>query len=243
MNKKEVQQRVSQFGKKLALSKFSWDEKALIFSSTEDNLVIDFARVNGVTIISGNYSTQKVGYNSTQKAGYNSTQTDANSFALFSKSESIIKRAPYGIDGYVKNGIYSETGKPAIIADGILSHIIKKKGNVYKVRNHKDDFESYLIEIDGIYSHGKTLKEAKESYKYKIANRDTSKYNDFTLATKLTETEAIQMYRTITGSCEGGTKYFVENLKDKPKNITVEGLIELTKGQYNHSLLVEFFNK
>ena len=243
MNKKEVQQRVSQFGKKLELNKFSWDEKTLVFSSTENNLVIDFAGVNGVTIISGNNSVQIAGNNSTQIAGNNSTQTDAISFAIFSKEPSTIQITPYDINGYIKDGIYSETGKPAIIADGILSHIIKKKGNVYKVKNHKDDFESYLIEIDGIYSHGKTLKEAKESYKYKIADRDTSKYNDFTLATKLTETEAIQMYRTITGSCEGGTKYFVENLKNKPKNITVEGLIELTKGQYNHNLLVDFFNK
>lgn len=48
------------------------------------------------------------------------------------------------------------------------------------------------------------------------------------------------MYRVITGSCESGTRYFVEQNKDKIKeSYTIREVIELTKGQYNN-LLVEF---
>ena len=42
MDKKEVQKRVLQNGKPLALNKFSWDEKTKTFSSIENNLTINF---------------------------------------------------------------------------------------------------------------------------------------------------------------------------------------------------------
>jgi len=161
------------------------------------------------------------------------------------KKENKIQLAPYDIKGYVENGLYSETGKLAIIADGILSEVINTKEKdgviVRKVINHGTKEQTYLLEIDGVYSHGKTLKEARESYKYKISNRDTSQFKDLTIESMLTDTEAIKLYRTITGACESGTRYFVENLKDKPNKLTVKELIELTKGQYNHDMLVKFF--
>ncbi len=49
MNKQEVQKRVLQNGKPLALDKFEWDEKEKIFSSGENDLIIDFASINGIT--------------------------------------------------------------------------------------------------------------------------------------------------------------------------------------------------
>ena len=69
-----------------------------------------------------------------------------------------------------------------------------------------------------------------------------TKYNDFTKATNVTLKEAIEMYRVIAGACEGGTRYFVENiLQDKKEKYTVQEVINLTRGQYNHEKLVEFF--
>ena len=69
MNKKEVQKRVSQHGKPLALNKFSWDEKTKTFASKENYLVIDFSNVSSCTIISGYKSTQTAGDWSTQTSG------------------------------------------------------------------------------------------------------------------------------------------------------------------------------
>ena len=47
----------------------------------------------------------------------------------------------------------------------------------------------YVVEKDGIYSHGATLKEAKDSLIYKISNRDTSMYEYYTFDTVVTGTQ------------------------------------------------------
>ena len=130
-----------------------------------------------------------------------------------------------------------------LFADNILAKIIGKKKNVYKIQICGQTKVSYCIEVDGVFSHGETIKQAKESLIYKISDRDTSKYDNYTLDTVVTFEEAIKMYRTITGACEGGTKHFVENvLQDKRKKYTVKEVIELTKGQYNNDRLQEFFS-
>ena len=53
MTKLEVQSRISKNGKKLALDKFSWDEKTRTFVSEEDNLVLDFRGVVSITFKTG----------------------------------------------------------------------------------------------------------------------------------------------------------------------------------------------
>ena len=126
----------------------------------------------------------------------------------------------------------------------MLAKIIERRKNVYKIKICGQTKVSYCIQNDENFSHGDTIKEAKNSLLYKISNRDTSKYNDFTKDTKVTLKEAIEMYRVITGACEGGTRYFVENvLKKTKKNYTVQEVINLTIGQYNHEKLVEFFEE
>lgn len=120
-------------------------------------------------------------------------------------------------------------------ADNILARIISKKKNVYKIQIVGKTKISYCIEVDGVYSHGETIKQAKESLIYKISNRDTSQYEDYTLDTVVTYEEAIKMYRTITGACEQGTKHFCTSiLEDKKDKYTVKECIELTKGQYGN---------
>ena len=130
-----------------------------------------------------------------------------------------------------------------LFADNILAKIIGKKKNVYKIQICGQTKVSYCIEVNGVFSHGETIKQAKESLLYKISDRDTSKYDNYTLDTVVTFEQAIKMYRCITGACEGGTKHFVENvLQDKRKKYTVKEVIELTKGQYNNERLQEFFS-
>ena len=303
MNKREVQKRVSQHGKKLALSKFNWDKKTRCFSSEENDLVIDFAFVPCCTFTTGHHCTFATGpcctfttrhdctfttshdctfttgYGCTFTTGYGCTfntrhdctfttrhdctfntgsecvfnthsnctfNTGSDCVLLRKDTKEVItdlnntQIASHKIKGYVKNGIYSETGKPAIIADGILSEIVSKRRNVYKVINHGYTKASYLIEVDGIYSHGETLKEAKESLLYKISNRDKSQYNDYTLNTRLTKEVAIKMYRVITGACESGTRNFVKSLDTIPEKLTVAELIKITKGKFGNDTLEKF---
>lgn len=164
---------------------------------------------------------------------------------ILPKKGDVIQICPYKIEGHLCNGIYSETGKESIIADGILSEVISKRKGVYKVKNHGEEKISFLVEVERngkkIYSHGQTLKQARESLVYKLSDRDKSKWESLKLDSVLTKEEAIECYMTITGACEAGTRYFVERQEDLPKKMKIEEIIELTKGQFGNREFEEFF--
>ena len=130
--------------------------------------------------------------------------------------------------------------------DGIKSVILSKKGNVYKTVSFGDIRErkiTYVIEKDGVYSHGDTVKEAKESFIYKISNRDTSGYNKYAKESFVSFEEAIKMYRTITGACEAGTRNFVKSLDKIKKEYSIAEIIEITQGQYGSEEFKDFFER
>ena len=130
-----------------------------------------------------------------------------------------------------------------LFADGILGKILKIKDNsIFKIQIAGSAEVSFCIKQGNEFSHGKTLKEARESFMYKISERDTSQYESFTLKTIITKEEAIQMYRVVTGACESGTRMFVKSLSNPPNKLSVADLITLTQGRYNQDKLVKFIN-
>ncbi len=141
--------------------------------------------------------------------------------------------------------IYTWNNGQYIKADGIFMEVVSKKGNIYKVRKINKIEESYLItDGNGRWSHGSTLKEAKDDLIYKISNRDKSSYKDLAIDSELTFEECVEMYRVITGACSFGTRNFVENrLKERKEKYKILEVIEITKGEYNSSLLENFFKK
>jgi len=134
---------------------------------------------------------------------------------------------------FIKNGF--------VLADGILSKIIStretKALTIYKIN------KGYVVYNGYNYSHGKTLKEARDDLIYKISNRDKSEYESMTLKTILTKKEYIEMYRVITGACNLGTKDFCKGNKKLKSKMSIEEVIEITKDQYRNNMLVDFFNK
>ena len=63
--------------------------------------------------------------------------------------------------------------KTYIKADGVFSKVVSHKGNIYKITQIGGSKERYLItDGNGKWSHGDTLKEAKEDLIYKIGDRD-----------------------------------------------------------------------
>lgn len=234
---------VTKNGKPLDPSLYTWDEKTRTFSSTENGLVLDFAGVLGCTF--------KTGYDCTFNTESGCVIIRRDEFEVIQPLENeVIKLWPYGVKGYIskrdnEDAFYKDIDGERvehIIADGILSKVVKKRGNVYHVINHGEDEVSFIVTDGENYSHGATLEEAKNDLKYKLSSRDTSAYKDLTLKSELTLEEAIKMYRTITGACERGTKIFVEQVLKTPKEkYTVSEVIELTKGRWNHDLLVKFF--
>jgi len=101
---------------------------------------------------------------------------------------------------------------------------------------------SFIVQKAEVYSHGKTIKEAKESLKYKISSRDTSEFKKWKLDTTVTQQKMILAYRVITGACEFGVRSFCEG-KKIPKKITVKDAIKLTTGQYGSEAFAGFFQK
>ena len=73
MTKKEVSQRVLRDGKPLGMDRFEWDGKARVFSTAEDDLVIDFSGIAHCTFRTGSYCTFNTGYNCTFDTGFNCT--------------------------------------------------------------------------------------------------------------------------------------------------------------------------
>ncbi|HLP99176.1 MAG TPA: hypothetical protein VK149_12110 [Sideroxyarcus sp.] len=133
-----------------------------------------------------------------------------------------------------------------LFADGISSKIInqRKSGDViiYSVIVVGKTDRSIVIERGGVFSHGATLAEAKASLIYKLSDRDTSRFNSWSLKTVVPLEDAIASYRAITGACEGGTRAFCESrqLKDE---YTVKEIIDLTKGSFGSDAYEAFFLK
>ena len=125
-------------------------------------------------------------------------------------------------------------------ADGVLAKIVSQRGQVSRVVICGKTEVSYLVTDGEAYSHGKTLKEARDGLLYKIGNRDTSEFKKWTLSQTVTKRDAIRAYRTITGACEGGVRAWMEQ-RETPEKITVEGIIKLTQGAYGAEKFATFF--
>jgi len=147
---------------------------------------------------------------------------------------------PEGVEKPFLTPYITPDGK--IIADRICQKLISKKGNIYKVRSFGQFKDSYLVVDGDKCSHGVTIKEAKESLIYKLSTRDTYEFKGMTMNTVLPFSKAIQAYRAITGSCEAGTRGFIESLDKVKKEYKVSEILELTDGKYGFESFKAFVN-
>jgi hypothetical protein len=137
------------------------------------------------------------------------------------------------LESFAKNG-YS-------FADNMLARIISTKGRVSRVILAGKTKISYLVTDGEAWSHGETLKAARDGLKFKIGSRDTTEFNAWKLETKITLSQAIKSYRVITGACEQGVRSWMEN-KTIPTTMTIAQAIELTRGAYGNDVYANFFN-
>lgn len=110
----------------------------------------------------------------------------------------------------LNNKIISWQNGKYILADGIFTEVLEKKGNTYKVKKINSENIIYLVTDGFFYSHGDTLKQAKEDLRFKKIAEKIKKdpIKEDTIIT-------IQYYRIITGACEIGVKMWL-----KENNIT-----------------------
>jgi len=141
-------------------------------------------------------------------------------------------------ESFKKNGF--------VFADGILAERAGEEKTINGVSSLKIKVvgkteHSYLVQRGNQFAHGETIEDAIKSLRYKLSDRDTSRFKAWKLSTKVSLDDAIQAYRAITGSCEYGTKAFCEARKI-PAKLTVGDIIKMTDGQYGNDVFARFFN-
>lgn len=141
--------------------------------------------------------------------------------------------------------VWEWSNRTYIKVDGIFSVVDNHHGNVWRVHKLGNDKMTYIV-TDGEYhyAHGDTIEEARKDLVYKICDRDKSEYENLTLDSELTYSEAIECYRVITGACSAGTRQFCENiLTVRKEKYTIKEIIELTRSQYGGETFRKFFMK
>jgi hypothetical protein len=142
--------------------------------------------------------------------------------------------------------VYFWRNRKYIKSDGIFSEVVKERGNVFHIRMIGKNIISYLI-TDGQnhWSHGDTLRDAKNDLIFKICDRNKSDYEGLSMDSELSHADAIICYRVITGACSFGTKDFINNrLNGNKKNkYKIAEIIKITTGEYGNGEFKEFFNK
>jgi hypothetical protein len=102
-----------------------------------------------------------------------------------------------------------------VMADGIFTEVINKKGNVYKVKRLLTQKEFYLVtDGKGLFSHGDTLKEANDDLHFKAISEKLKKQ-----PIKPDTIITMAYYRAVTGACREGCKQWM-----KQNNLEVESI-------------------
>jgi len=139
---------------------------------------------------------------------------------------------------------WKRNGKEYIKCDDRFSEVISKKKNIWKLKDLNKSNEYYLItDGNGNYSHGETIKKAKEDLIFKVSDRDKSEYKNIDINQKFDFKYCIDLYHNITGACSTGIKNFIENSNIiKSRKFTVLEIAKLTKNNYGNDSFCEFFS-
>ena len=133
-----------------------------------------------------------------------------------------------------------------VFADGITKKLKSQKKigeiEVYEVFEFPKKGTSFVVKRGETFSHGESIEKAINDLRYKISDRDTSKFDGWKKDKDqvITIEDAISAYRAITGACELGTKQFVESLSNVPEKITPNIILEVTKDSFGNKAFRNF---
>jgi len=123
--------------------------------------------------------------------------------------------------------------KGYVFADGMLTKLIHKRGDVYKTQKIGSDKIVYVIKDGDTFAHGKTVKAARLDLAFKKSDRDVEDYKNLPLDTRKEPEEWALIYRTITGACQEGTEMFMDGKGKLKKSYTLAEILAETAGAYN----------
>lgn len=153
-------------------------------------------------------------------------------------------------DGYgYGDGVSEYNGRKAYMIDNVATIIDHVHGPVAKGRILRQDLTTvpcYIVKQDGLFAHGKTLREAMDALRDKLFENmpEEERIAEFIKAHKWGEKySAVDFYdwhHRLTGSCEMGRREFAKShgySLTEEELITVEEFIELTKNSYGGSVI------
>lgn len=140
-----------------------------------------------------------------------------------------------------------------IYADGRVGSYVSKKTigdiDVYMLGIERYLYSysaKFLVRKDGANGHGNSIKDAVKSLNYKLCSeRMRASLASYTTSTELNGTDAVALYRLVTGACELGTNNFISEKKidvASEKLYTIKEIAKLTYGQYGSRTFRERFN-
>ena len=128
-----------------------------------------------------------------------------------------------------------------ISVDGMFAEVISKHLNVWKCKGVNTKKAFYIV-TDGVrYAHGGSIEEARESLKYKIGDRDVSRYKGLSVDTEFGFYEMVECYRVITGACEYGVREFLKRTCVEERAYKISEVIEMTASEYGGDIFKKFF--
>jgi hypothetical protein len=213
------------------------------------------------TFKTGSYCTFDTGYNCTfdiWELGYFTNNSknnvvivrDYNSYKIYQLNDLPKEKLLQLTSKYSKD---VDIPKDIKLIDGSIMSINNTRKindiDIYVVNYIVDLFKdekikySYVAHQDNLYAHGKTIEKAINDLNFKKAYKLGALENAKNLIQK--GLGSGEDYRLITGSCEEGTRRFMEsiNLDYDNDRKTIAEMIELTKGQYGHDTFVRMLKE
>jgi len=155
----------------------------------------------------------------------------------------IARETPRGIDVSFEEWLR----RGWVVADGVIKKLKSQKKigeiEVFECWDFPQNTTSYVVKRGDAFSHGETVEKAIEDLRYKVKDRDTSRFNSWQNNPDevISIDDAIAGYRAITGACAMGVKDFIESI-EIPERLTPNVIIEITNGNYGHDKLRKFLN-
>ena len=148
-------------------------------------------------------------------------------------------------------GVSEYNGRKVYMIDGIATiiDIVHARGEVAKGRILKRNLTTvpcYIVKQDGLFAHGKTLREAMNALREKLFENmpEEERIDQFVKAhawgEKYSSKDFYDWHHRLTGSCEMGRQSFAQShgySLTEEELLTVEEFIELTKDSYGGSVI------
>lgn len=154
--------------------------------------------------------------------------------------------------------LYKDALRKCINFGNVISVILEKKKNIYKLKSIENDQEFYVIKTGNTWVYGDTVEEAKHKFMFKIPKHKIETYLErfktYTLDTELNLREGILFVMLIEGSCEEGSIEWLNNILSLPyaqyllkqgftlkDTFSIRKILKLTYNTRNYEFLIHFF--